>query len=166
MRSLRRPLVNQQGAEFIGLGFETTGAMSPGALLLVKRLSARATERGYQTLDADLCTWTARHWSSRFRQLLSLAVVSGVARAVIEGASRLHDRIHPPTPSLRLPPEAAGWPPQVLALLQGAHNMQLQGASGAAPVTRLPAAAQNPSAVGDGSPVTLQQHHVRFAPGV
>ena len=143
---------------------ETTGAMSPGALLLVKRLSARATERGYQTLDADLCTWTARHWSSRFRQLLSLAVVSGVARAVIEGASRLHDRIHPPTPLLRLPPEAAGWPPQVLALLQGAHNLQLRGASGAAPVTWLPAAAQNPSAVGDGSPVTLQQRHVHFAP--
>ncbi|MEE2837201.1 MAG: hypothetical protein VYB65_14380, partial [Myxococcota bacterium] len=39
-------LVNQQGAEFIGLGFETTGAMSPGALLLVKRLSTRADERG------------------------------------------------------------------------------------------------------------------------
>ena len=91
-------------------------------------------------------------------------MVSGVARAVIEGANRLHDRIHPPTPSLRLPPEAAGWPPQVLALLQGAHNMQLQGASGAAPVTWLPAAAQNPSAVGDGSLATPQQPRVRFAP--
>ena len=157
-------LVNQQGAEFIGLGFETTGAMSPGALLLVKRLSTRADERGCQTLDADLCTWTARRWSTRFRQLLSLAVVSGVARAVIEGASRLHDRIHPPAPSLRLPPGAANWPPQVLALLQGAHNLQLRGASGAAPVTRLPAAAQNPSAVGDGSLATPQQHHVHFAP--
>ena len=154
-------LVNQQGAEFIGLGFETTGAMSPGALLLVKRLSTRADERGCQTLDADLCTWTARRWSTRFRQLLSLAVVSGVARAVIEGASRLHDRIHPPAPSLRLPPEAATWPPLVLAALHGAHN--LQGALAAAPATGPTATAQSPPAAGVGSPAAPGQQLVHPA---
>ena len=154
-------LVNQQGAEFIGLGFETTGAMSPGALLLVKRLSTRADERGCRTLDADLCTWTARRWSTRFRQLLSLAVVSGVARAVIEGASRLHDRIHPPAPSLRLPPEAATWPPLVLAALHGAHN--LQGALAAAPATGPTATAQSPPAAGVGSPVAPGQQLVHPA---
>ena len=154
-------LVNQQGAEFIGLGFETTGAMSPGALVLVKRLSKRADERGCQTLDADLSTWTARRWSTRFRQMLSLAVVSGVARAVIEGASRLHDRIHPPAPPLRLPPEAANWDPNLLALLNGAHA--LQGALAAAPVAGPSATAQHPSAVGDGGPATREQRCVRFA---
>ena len=98
-----------------------------------------------------------------FRQLLSLAVVSGVARAVIEGASRLHDRIHPPAPSLRLPPEAANWSPLVLAALRGAHH--LQGALAAAPATGPIATAQNPPAAGVGSPVVPGQRHVRFALG-
>ena len=90
-------LVNQQGAEFIGLGFETTGAMSPGALLLVKRLSTRADERGYQTLDADLCTWTARRWSTRSKSSRSLgssrsaapaSVSDSILSAVIAAAPR------------------------------------------------------------------------------
>ena len=98
---------------------------------------------------------------TRFRQLLSLAVVSGVARAVIEGAGRLRDRIHPPAPSLRLPPEAATWPPLVLAALHGAHN--LHGALAAAPATGPTATAQNPPAAGVGGPVAPGQRFGRPA---
>ena len=145
-------LVNRLGAEFIGLGFETTGAMGPGALTLVKRLSARADERSDEALDADLCTWTARQWGTRFRQLLSLAVVSGVARAVIEGASRLRDRVCPPTPASIRPFQL----PPIFAALQLAHA-QHGAAVAAAPATGPSAAAQHPQAVGDDGSVSGRQ---------
>ena len=160
--------VNQQGAEFLGLGFETTGAFGPGVLKLIERLSARADERGAQSLDADACTWTARRWSTRFRQLLSLSVVAGAARAVIEGALRLHDHMRPPPPPDPNPGWAARLPPGGALLLEairlgslpqaGAH---VAHAGGGPPVT-----AQQPLAVDDGGAVASGERRVRFATGV
>ena len=95
-----------QGGEFLGLGFETTGAFGPGVRDLLARMGKVAKERGLDSLDACSSSWSARSWMSRCRQRLSIAVAAGCARAVIEGAHRSASSPHPPpdSPALVRPP--------------------------------------------------------------